>query len=136
MAATIASAVGIAAIFSRPVRPFLSAVISCRMARLSLTMRRAQSSVRWPSGVKPMKREPRWTSSTPSVSSSCLMPADKVGWVTPQEFGRAPEMLLARQRHQIFELVQHVGGKTSVFSGRLETTIENFYRRIGSWGLF
>ena len=45
------SAVGIAAIFNRPVRPFFSAVISCRMARLSLTIRRAQSSVRSPSEI-------------------------------------------------------------------------------------
>src|SRR6266478_1150567 len=25
----------------------------------------------------------RWTSSTPSVASSCLMTAEKVGWLTP-----------------------------------------------------
>src|SRR5260221_223481 len=54
------------------------------MARASPTIRRAQASTRSPSGVKLRKREPRLTSSTPMASSSCLTPADSVGWVTPQ----------------------------------------------------
>src|SRR5262252_9738873 len=89
--ATIASVVGIAAMRSWPVRPCLSALISSRMARASPTIRRAQSSVRSPSGVKPMKREPRCTRRTPRVSSSCLMPADSVGWVTPQASAARPK---------------------------------------------
>ena len=84
-------AVGMAAMRSGPDSPRLSASMSCRMARLSATMRRAHSSVRSPSGVKPMKREPRCTSSTPSVSSSCLMPAESVGCVTPQASAARPK---------------------------------------------
>ena len=35
------------------------------------------------------------------------MPADSVGWVTPQLLGRAAEMLLPGQRDEEFELVDH-----------------------------
>ena len=55
--ATIGSAVGTAASRKCPARPRFSAPISCRMARVSATMRRAQSSTRKPSGVKPMNRD-------------------------------------------------------------------------------
>jgi hypothetical protein len=33
---------------------------------------------------KALEADPRLTSSTPNASSSCLTPADRVGWVTPQ----------------------------------------------------
>src|SRR5262252_9120835 len=89
--ATIASVVGIAAIRSRPVSPCRNASSSWRMARASPTMRRAQSSTRSPSGVKLRKREPRLTKSTPMASSSCLTPADSVGWVTPQASAARPK---------------------------------------------
>ena len=78
------STVGIAAIRISPDSPALSELISSRMPRMSPTMRRAQSSVRSPSGVKPTKREPRCTSMTPRISSSCFRLVDIVGWVTPQ----------------------------------------------------
>ena len=58
--------VGIAAMRIWPASPRFSASTSWRMARVSPTIRRAQSSTRSPSGVKPWKREPRWTSNTPS----------------------------------------------------------------------
>src|SRR5258707_11293937 len=61
------------------------------MARASPTIRRAQASTRSPSGVKLRKREPRLTSSTPMASSSCLTPADSVGWVTPQASAARPK---------------------------------------------
>jgi hypothetical protein len=83
-AATIAKVVGMAAIRSRPVRPWRSELISSRIERASPTMRRAHSSTRSPSGVKLRKREPRLTSSTPICSSSCFTPAESVGCVTPQ----------------------------------------------------
>src|SRR3954471_15617931 len=89
--ATMASAVGIAAMRSCPVNPWRSALISARIARASPTMRRAQSSTFSPSGVKLWKREPRLTSSTPICSSSCLIPADSVGWVTPQASAAWPK---------------------------------------------
>ena len=82
---------GIAAIRNCPIRPWRSELISSRMARASPTMRRAQSSTRSPSGVKLWKREPRLTSSTPSCSSSCFMPADSVGCVTPQASAARPK---------------------------------------------
>jgi len=43
---------------------------------------RAQANTRSPSGVSPRKRWPRSTTSTPRLSSSCLMPLDNVGCVT------------------------------------------------------
>ena len=89
--ATMASAVGMAAMRIWPARPCRSASISWRMARVSPTMRRAQSSTRSPSGVKPWKRDPRCTSSTPNESSSCLMPAESVGWLTPQASAAWPK---------------------------------------------
>src|SRR6516164_5840811 len=89
--ATIASVVGIAAIRSRPVSPWRNASSSWRMVRASPTMRRAQASTRSPSGVKLRKREPRLTSRTPMASSSCLTPADSVGWVTPQASAARPK---------------------------------------------
>ena len=76
---------------SWPDRPWRSALISSRIERVSPTMRRAQSSTRSPSGVKPWKREPRFTSSTPICSSSCFTPADSVGWVTPQASAARPK---------------------------------------------
>ena len=51
--ATMPSTVGIAAIRISPESLSLRLLISCRIARASPTMRRAQSSVRSPSGVKP-----------------------------------------------------------------------------------
>ena len=89
--ATMPSAVGIAAMPISPERPSLSALISCRIARASPTMRRAQSSVRSPSGVKPWNREPRCTSMTPRISSSCFRLVDIVGWVTPQASAARPK---------------------------------------------
>src|SRR5260221_6066122 len=89
--ATIASVVGIAAIRSRPVSPWRTASSSWRMARASPTIRSAQASTGSPSGVKLRKREPRLTSSTPMASSSCLTPADSVGWVTPQASAARPK---------------------------------------------
>ena len=112
---TMASAVGMAAMRMRPERPCRAARISSRMVRASPTMRRAQSSTCWPSGVSPWKREPRLTSITPSWSSSCLMAADSVGWVMPQFLGRPAEMLLPGERDEEFQLVDHGGrlaGKT------------------------
>jgi hypothetical protein len=55
----MASAVGMAAIRIWPDRPCRAARISSRMVRVSPTMRRAQASTCWPSGVRPWKREPR-----------------------------------------------------------------------------
>ena len=103
----MASAVGMAAMRMWPDRPWRAARISSRMVRVSPTMRRAHSSTRSPSGVSPWKREPRCTSMTPSVSSSCLMAADSVGCVTPQLLGGPAEMLLAGERDEEFELVDH-----------------------------
>ena len=80
---TMASAVGIAAMRIWPDRPCRAARISSVMVRASPVMRRAQTSTCSPSGVSPWKREPRLTSMTPSVSSSCLIAADSVGWVMP-----------------------------------------------------
>ena len=57
------------------------------------------------SGVNPWNREPRLTSSMHIVCSSCIMPVDKVGWVTPQAFRRTAEMLLPGQREKKFKLV-------------------------------
>ncbi len=57
--ATMASAVGMAAMRMRPERPWRAARISSRMVRLSPTMRRAHTSTCLPSGVSPWKREPR-----------------------------------------------------------------------------
>ena len=85
------STVGIAAILISPESLSLRLLISCRIARVSPTMRRAQSSVRSPSGVKPWKREPRCTSMTPRISSSCLRLVDIVGWVTPQASAARPK---------------------------------------------
>ena len=72
-------------------RPLRSASTSSCMARVSPTIRRAHSSTRCPSGVKPWKREPRLTSRTPNNSSSCLMPADNVGCVTPEASAARPK---------------------------------------------
>ena len=89
--ATMPSTVGIAAIRISPESLSLRLLISCRIARVSPTMRRAQSSVRSPSGVKPWNREPRCTSMTPRISSSCLRLVDIVGWVTPQASAARPK---------------------------------------------
>ena len=62
-----------------------------RLADWVPTMRRAQSSVRSPSGVNATKREPRCTSITPRISSSCLRLVDIVGWVTPQASAARPK---------------------------------------------
>ena len=51
--ATMPSAVGMAAILISPESLSLRLLISCFIARVSPTIRRAQSSVRSPSGVKP-----------------------------------------------------------------------------------
>ena len=103
--ATIASVVGMAAIRSRPVRPWRSASSSCRMARESPTMRRAQSSTRSPSGVKLWKREPRLTSSTPIGFLELLDPGGQRGLGHAAGLGRAAEMPLARQRQKKFQLI-------------------------------
>ncbi len=87
----MASAVGIAAMRTWPARPLRAARISSRMVRVSPTMRRAHSSTRWPSGVRPWKREPRLTSMTPSCSSSCLIAADSDGWVMPHSCAARPK---------------------------------------------
>jgi hypothetical protein len=55
---------------------------------------------------QPVKARASITSSTQNASSSCLMPADKVGWVTPQ-LSAARLKLRSRQRYQEFELVNH-----------------------------
>ncbi len=74
-----------------PERPWRAARISSRMVRASPTMRRAQSSTRLPSGVSPPKREPRQTRSTPSCSSSCLIPAERLGCVMPRLSAALPK---------------------------------------------
>ena len=51
-----------------------------------------------PSAVKPRKREVRCTSITPSVSSSCLMPAEKVGCGHAAGFGGAAEVAFTSER--------------------------------------
>ena len=112
----MASAVGMAAIRTCPDSPWRAARISSRMVRASPTMRRAQSSTCSPSGVSPWKREPRCTSITPSWSSSCLMPADSVGWVTPQLRRGAAEMLLLGERDEEFQLVDHCFKRVSNFA--------------------
>ena len=94
------SAVGIAAILRWPVRPFLSARTSCAHgARVGDDGARP---VQHPLalGREARKREVRCTSMTPSVSSSCLMPAENVGWVTPQASAARAEILFPRQRDQ------------------------------------
>ena len=80
-------------------------------------MRRAQSSTRSPSGVKPWKREPRLTSSTPMCSSSCFMPGGQRRLGHAAGFGGAAEMLFPGQRQQEFELVDHVSPPDSILSG-------------------
>ena len=90
-AATIGSAVGMAAIRRCPASPRFNARISCRIARVSPTIRRAQSSTRTPSGVKPRKRDRRRTSNTPRLSSSCFKPAESVGCVTPHASAARPK---------------------------------------------
>ena len=85
------STVGIAAIRISPESLSLRLLISCRIARVSPTMRRAQSRVRSPSGVNPWNRDPRCTSMTPRISSSCLRLVDMVGWVTPQASAARPK---------------------------------------------
>ena len=69
------------------------------MARLSPTIRRAQSSTRSPSGVKPWNREPRLTSSTPTEASSCLTPAESVVG-SRRSYLPPAEMVFAGQRQQ------------------------------------
>ena len=134
--ATIASAVGIAAMRSCPARPCLSALISSRMARESPTMRRAQSSVRSPSGVKPMKREPRCTRRTPSVSSSCLMPAESVGWVTPQDSAARPKCR-SRASAIRYSSLSSMGDQIHKRSenATIISSIENFNRGIREEGI-
>ena len=85
------STVGIAAIRISPESLSLRLLISCFIARVSPTIRRAQSSVRSPSGVNPWNRDPRCTSMTPRISSSCLRLVDMVGWVTPQASAARPK---------------------------------------------
>ena len=87
----MASAVGIAAILRRPESPNRAARISSRIVRASLVMRCAQASTCSPSGVSPWKREPRLTSMTPRMSSSCLMAAESVGCVTPSSSAARPK---------------------------------------------
>ena len=89
--ATMGSAVGMAAMRRCPVRPRFSASTSCRSPRASETIRLAHSRTRSPSWVKPRNREPRRTSMTPSVSSSCLRPAERVGCVTPHASAARPK---------------------------------------------
>ena len=106
-AATIASVVGIAAMRSWPVRPWRSALISSRMARVSPTMRRAQSSTRSPSGVKPWKREPRLHQQHAQLLLELLDAGRQRRLGDAAGLRRAAEMLLARQRQKEFELVDH-----------------------------
>ena len=102
-------------------------------------MRRAQSSTFSPSGVKLRKREPRLTSSTPICSSSCLTPADSVGWVTPQASAARPKCRSRAKRKEKFELVdQCVRPLRSgvVGSYDYDRTIENLNQSMAIEGLF
>ena len=89
-AATV-SAVGMTASRRSPESPCRTARISSRSVRASPTIRRAQPSTRCPSGVSPRNRDPRQISSTPSCPSSCLIPADSVGWVIPRLSAARPK---------------------------------------------
>src|SRR5690242_5477929 len=57
---------------------------SCSRLSASAVIRCAHASTRSPPSVNPSNRCPRCTTSRPNCSSSCLIPADKVGWVTWQ----------------------------------------------------
>ena len=115
----MASAMGIAAMRSRPVRPCLSAWTSSRMARLSPTMRRAQSSTRSPSGREIL--EPRAAIDQEHAETLLeLLDAGRqrrLGHAAG--FGGPAEMLFARQREQEFELIDH----------NLPTTLDTVTRR-------
>ena len=89
-AATV-SAVGITANRRSPDNPCRATRISSRIVRVSATIRRAHASTRWPSGVSPPNRDPRQTRSTPSCPSSCLIPAESVGWVMPRLSAALPK---------------------------------------------
>ncbi len=103
------SEVGITARFKCPERPFLRASISWRMARASPTMRRAQSRMRSPSGVKHRNREPRSTIRMPNWSSTLLSAEDEGRLGHAHGFRRPPEMTFAREGQEEFELIDHVG---------------------------
>ena len=121
-AATMASAVGIDGnAHDARSEPLFRARTSCCIARESPTIRRAHSSTRSPSGVKLWKREPRLTSSTPSVSSSCLMPADKVGWVTPQASAARPKCCsrASAMRNSSLSIKARLWPKRTAVEGRL-----------------
>ena len=79
------------------------------MARASPTMRRAQSSTRSPSGVKPWKREPRFTSSTPICVLELLDAGRQRRLGDAAGLGGAAEMLFAGQREEEFQLVDQCG---------------------------
>jgi hypothetical protein len=69
-------------------------------------MRRDQSSTRSPSGVKLWNREPPGlTQQHAHVSSSCLIPADSVGWVTPQASAARPKCRSCGQGQKEFQLI-------------------------------
>ena len=57
--ATMGKAVGITPSRTTPDSPWCTERISERIARTSPKIRRAQSSTRWPSGVRPWNRLPR-----------------------------------------------------------------------------
>ena len=113
-------------------------------------MRRAQSSTRSPSGVKPWKREPRFTSSTPICSSSCFTPGRQRRLGHAAGLGGAAEMPLAGQRQNEVELVDHRkvlcfqrviqyasgGPRASRTAQSYARSIEFFYRSMSGTGLF
>lgn len=55
---------------------------ACTRSSASVRMVRALAAAASPAGVRLAPRAPRSTSVVPRLSSSSLMPADKVGWVT------------------------------------------------------
>src|SRR5258708_2396664 len=100
----MASAVGIAAICTWPARPRLSASTSCRIARVSATMRRAH-----PFALGREAPEPRSAlhQQHPERVLKLLDAGRQCGLADVARLGRAPEMLLACKRNHKFKLVDH-----------------------------
>src|SRR5262249_28645113 len=57
----------------------------------SPTRRRAHSSTRWPSGVKPRNRDPRSTKAVPRDRSRLFTEEENVGWLTPAASAARPK---------------------------------------------
>src|SRR5215510_9776074 len=109
MVATIGSAAGITAIFKRPLRPCLSALMSWRIARASPTMRRCARPFQ---GAFAFRRQPDEARSALHQHHAEhlleLLEADRqrrLRYVT--RLGGPAEMLFLRKCKQIFQLVDH-----------------------------